>query len=446
MSALPRGVRGSLAGGAAVIVLLGLGVGWWAALTEISGAVIADGVVAVSSGLRRIQHPTGGIVGQVLVRNGDVVQRGDVLIRLDETTTRASVEAIKRQTWSVELRKARLIAERDGADMISLSSIAGVEMSAAAWRDLVDGEIAIFETRRATIQDKALELRSRIEQFRLEAEALQSQIYAKQQELDLIADELKVQPRREEGSPDARSFEIHRTFEPLVVSDERRFALKRDAARLAGEKKQLEAHAQQLTAKSREQERLIAQLGTEVRRAVLGELAEVQAKLAELDERRVLAEDQLARVDLKAPETGVVHDLSVSGIGAVIGAGEVVMLIVPREEALVVEARIAPRDVDQILAAHDALVRLPTLNRGSTPELMGYVTRISADLERDHGSGAVFFLTRVEIAKEALDRLEGLKLVPGMPAEIQIQTSRRSALSYLIKPLADQIVRAWRED
>jgi HlyD family secretion protein len=428
-------------GGSAVVLFLVVGLGLWAATCEIAGAVIASGTVVVATSVKRVQHPTGGVVGDVLVKNGDRVVAGDLLLRLDETVTRANLDVLLRQLEALGLREARLKAERDGLASIILP--AGEKT--AGRQEMIDGEVGLFESRRAVVDGQRAELRKRIAELREEASGLAGQMLAKQQEIDLVQEEIRARRKLDDKEREARQLEIRQVEVSELATEGRVLALRREQARLEGELGQLRATAAQVRGRIAESEFLIARLGNEARRSILAELAEVQAKAAELSERRIAAEDQLHRVELRAPETGAVHELAVAGRGDVIGAGQVLMLIVPGADKLVIEAKIEPHDIDQVIAADQALVRLVAFDQHVTPELRAVLTRVSADLARDSRTGSTYFVARVEIADEELKRLGAKRLVPGMPAEVQIETQRRTALSYLLKPLSDQLARAWKE-
>jgi len=222
-------------------------------------------------------------------------------------------------------------------------------------------------------------------------------------------------------------------------------ALERDSARLEGERGQLVATIAQGKGKVSETELQIIQVDQNLRSDVAKELADIRAKIAELVERKVTAMDQLMRIEIRAPQSGVVHQLSVHAKGAVVAAGEQLMLIVPEADALVVEVRVDPQKIDQVKLEQAAALRFPSFNQRSTPELNGRVARIAADVIEDQRSGQPYYLVRIKMAASEIDRLNGLKLVPGMPVEAFIQTEERTMLSYLLKPLSDQARRAFRE-
>ena len=223
-------------------------------------------------------------------------------------------------------------------------------------------------------------------------------------------------------------------------------ALERDAARLEGEHGQLVASVAQAKGKISETELQVIQVDQDLRSEVAKELSEVQAKIAELVEKRVAAEDQLKRIDIRAPQDGMVHQLAVHTIGGVVSPGESIMLIVPRSDTLVIEAKVAPKDIDQVRLGQHAVLRLTAFNQRTTPEIEGTVSLVAADQITDEKTGTSFFKVHVRPDADQVARLKGIKLVPGMPAEVFIRTGERTVLSYLTKPLNDQVRRAFKED
>jgi HlyD family secretion protein len=221
--------------------------------------------------------------------------------------------------------------------------------------------------------------------------------------------------------------------------------LEREAVRLKGEHGQLSASMAQARAKITETELQIIQIDQELRSEVAKELREIQGKMAELVERKVAAEDQLMRIDIRAPQSGIVHQLNVHTIGGVITASEPTMLIVPEADDLIVEVKLPPQSIDQLALGQRAVLRFSAFNQRTTPEINGNVVRISGDVVQDQKSGATYYLIHIATPLEEVARLEGLKLLPGMPVDAFIQTDARTVLSYLIKPLRDQVVKAFRE-
>src|SRR5712692_6984445 len=330
----PRQVirRLNLVGFAAMAVLIG-GVGGWAATSQLAGAVIAPGSIVVESNVKKVQHPTGGIVGEILVREGDVVKEGQVVMRLDDTVTRATLGIVRSQLDELMSREARLLAERDGADALrfpeSLTSRRDEKTLATAFA----GEEKLFESRRQARIGQRAQLRERIAQINEEIRGLSAQHDAKEKEIQFIGEELV-------GVTDL----YKKNLIPIV----RFMQLQRDQARLNGERGQLIADIARAKGKVSETELQIIQLDQDFRTEVLKDLREAQGKIGELKERVTAAEDQLKRVDLRAPQTGTVHQLAVHTVGGVIGNGETIMQIVPRADELVVEAKVAPSDIDQV--------------------------------------------------------------------------------------------------
>ncbi|QND63260.1 HlyD family type I secretion periplasmic adaptor subunit [Mesorhizobium loti] len=428
---IDRTIRRYLLGGVAACVLLVGGAGSLAAVTELSGAVIAPGKLVVDSAVKKVQHPTGGVVGAILAREGDAVKSGQVLIRLDETVTRANLAIVTKGLDEFEARLARLEAERDDhADIAFPTSLISRRDDTAVARAMA-GEQSLFEFRRQARAGQKAQLEERIAQLAEEASGLTEQREAKSQEIKLIGTELDS---------------IRTLWLKKLVSIDRMTALERDAVRLDGEHGQLTASIAQARGRIAETRLQIIQVDQDLRSEVATELRDVQGKISEFVERKVSAEDQLKRIDIRSPQDGVVHQLAVHTVGGVISPGEVIMLVVPVADDLTVEARIAPQDIDQLSLGQDVALKLSAFNQRVTPELNGSVSEISADLSVDERSGAAFYTVRVSLPRTELKKLKGLTLAPGMPVEAFFSTGSRTMLSYLVKPLADQIQRAFREE
>jgi len=295
---------------------------------------------------------------------------------------------------------------------------------------LVHGEERLFEARRSARFGKARQLRERIGQLLEQVQGLADQLTAKRKEIELIGQELKG---------------VRELWQKNLIQMGRVTALERDAARLEGERGALVSTIAQTRGRVTETELQIDQIDQDLKSEVSRDLAEMRAKMSELGEKKIGIVDQLKRVEIRAPQDGVVHQSTIHTVGGVISNGEAIMLIVPEADVLALEARIAPQDIDQVRLGQRAILRFTAFNRRTTPEINGEVSRISADVSQEQRTGAAFYTIRVKIPESELERLKGLRLVPGMPVESFIQTGERTVLSYLLKPLSDQFTKAWRE-
>jgi HlyD family secretion protein len=407
------------------------GLGIWSVITDIEGAVIAGGTVVVDSNVKKVQHPTGGIVGEIKVRDGDFVQAGDLVMRLDETLTRANLMIVTKQLDELALRQARLKSERDDiASFIVPKQLQERAVKEAEVRDMLVSERSLFESRTKRRAAQVSQLNERIAQLKEEVIGLTGQQEAKTKELAVITKDLQA---------------VEKLENLQLASNQRLSAVRRDSARLYGERSQVSAALAQARGRIAETELQILQVDQEFKTEVGKEMREIQGKEAELLERRTAAEDQLRRVEIRATASGVVHQLAVHTVGGVINQGEPVMLIVPEDEPLVVEAKVSPQDISNVHKDVTAYVRFTSLNQRTTPELEGKVSRIAPDQIKDPQSGLTYFVARVALSDRELKGLGAAKLVPGMPVEVHIRTEPRSPLSYLLRPLTDQFARAMKE-
>ena len=415
--------------GLVAVALLVVGIGGWAAATQISGAVIAPGKLVVDSNVKKVQHPTGGVVGELLVKEGDRVQQGDVVVRLDGTQARSSLAVVNKALDELVARQARNEAERDGDKSVTFPADLVERKDDPEVARLMAGEQRLFEMRKAARDGQKAQLREQIQQLQLQIEGTQAQESAKSKEVKLLMQELES---------------VRVLWKQNLVQISRVTALERDAARLEGERASLIAAVAQGRGRIAELELKIHQIDQDLSTEVGKELAEIRAKKSELTERRVSAEDQLKRIDLVAPQDGRVFQRSVHTVGGVIQAGEPVMLIVPQTDTLIVEAKVAPHDIDQIHIGQHAVLRFAAFNQRTTPELNGEVIHIGADVAQDDKATEPYYSVRVRVSDGELARLGGLQLLAGMPVEVFIQTTPRTVASFLVKPLTDQLARAFR--
>jgi HlyD family secretion protein len=425
-----RSIRRHVYFGLLIIMIMGGGVGGWASTVRLSGALIAPGSVVVESNVKRVQHPTGGIVGELFVREGDRVRQGDILVRLDDTITRTSLAIVTKGLDELAARRARLEAERDGGDKLVFPAPLVARSGNAEVRAILDGERKLFDLRRNARAGQTEQLRQRVDQLKDEIRGLQAQKEAKEEEIQLVN-------REREGVLELRT----RNLVPVTKLTD----LDRQAARLRGEVGQLVAQTAQVEGKISETELQILQIGRDLSSEVARETREIDGKIGEFVERKTAAEDQLKRVDIRAPQDGAVFQSTIHTVGGVINAGETVMLIVPDADALTVEAKVNPQDIDQVQVGQPALLRLSALNQRTTPEIKGYVSRISADITTDQRTGSSYFTVRIAMPSSEVTQLGDVRIVPGMPVEAFVLTGERTMMSYLVKPLSDHLMRMFRE-
>ena len=407
-------------------VLIG-GIGSWAMFTEISGAVVASGNVVVETNTRQVQHQEGGIVKSIYVKNGDVIEAGDLLIQLDDTITNANLSVIVKQLIDLYAQEARLKAEQVRADEIVF---AANDFGEDEQRDIRESQIKLFEARKNSLDGKRQQLREQIIQFESKIVGLEAQRQAKLSETKIVEAELA---------------NLDNLLDQQLVSASRVTVLNRDIVALKGEIGGFTSEIAQTKEAISERNIQILQLDEEFLASVLEEIQDVRSQIGNLEEQKIAAEDELRRIDIIAPLDGFVHNLAVTTIGGVLGPREVAMSIVPKNDLLVVEAQVQPINIDQISPAQNARIRLPSFDQRTTPELSAKVETISADLLRDDATGAQFYKVRLKISEDELTKLEGKSLVPGMPVETFIQTDERTVMSYLLKPIRDQISHAMRE-
>jgi HlyD family secretion protein len=407
-----------------------IGAGGWAATVPLSGAVIASGTVVVHSYVKKVQHLTGGVVSEILVRDGSKVHAGDVLVRLDPTQSETNLAIVTRHLDELRAREARLIAERDGNPQLSFDTSFRTRLNEPETAKIVTGELTLFRARRMSRDGKRAQLNERSTQLLEEIRGLQAQLSGKDKEVEIINTELGAV----------------RQLRRLGLTEQSRLNnLERDAARLTSERGVLVSAVAQTRGKIAEIALQVLQIDEDLQEEVAKELREISATSGELTERKIAAEDQLARIEIKAPQSGVVHELVVHGKDAIITAGETIMQIVPDTDELEVEARIAPQDIDQITPGQSVELRFSAFNQRTTPAVPGFLMSIGADLTREVQTGLSYYVVRISTPPTSVDVLHSLRLVPGMPVEVFLKTQDRTMLSYLAKPLADQFQRSFRD-
>ncbi|MGE0022388.1 MAG: HlyD family type I secretion periplasmic adaptor subunit [Hyphomicrobium sp.] len=411
-----------------VMAMLGFGVGGWAATANLSGAVIAPGTFVVERNVKKVQHSYGGIVSEISVKNGDRVKSGDILLRLDATQIRAEMGVVTSQLTELEARRIRLGAERDNLD--AMPAVRTAMDDKPEFQASLAGETRLFKDNRSSRENQKQQMMLRIEQLKEEIVGLSAQRDAKAGELKLIRQELE---------------QVTLLHQKGLTPVTRVYAMEREEKRLSGEHGGLVAQIARANGQISEIHVQIIMIDENSRVQAQRELRSIEAKLSELVEREVATNDKLQRVEIRSPQSGLVHELSAHTVGGVITAAEQIMLIVPEEDDLTIQANISPTDVDQVLVGRQANLRLSAFHQQTTPELTGHVVHVSADVTVDPKNGYSYYVARIAMDEKSRRSVGDLKLVPGMPVEVFMSTGDRTALSYLVKPFTDQIQRAFRE-
>ncbi|QSZ58902.1 HlyD family type I secretion periplasmic adaptor subunit [Rhizobium sp. ZX09] len=427
---LRRSIRNHIfVGGLGFLTLVGV-FGGWAVGTEIVGAVIAQGSLVVETSLKKVQHPVGGVVSELAVRDGDRVKAGDVVMRIDATMTKANLAIIVKSLDQFTARKARLESERDRAARVIFPQTLLDRAGDGEVLAMMNAEQRLYENRKAVRESKKRQLEQRVRQLRDEISGMEAE---------------RAANFREQGMVDEELIRFRSLHERGLMEKSRLSTLERQATDIDGDIGRLMAGIAGVEAKISETALQILQIDEQWSEEVGSDLREMDARIGEYIERRVAAEDQLKRVDILAPQDGVVHQLSVHTIGGVVAPGEQIMMIVPEVDKLVVEVKVAPQDIDQIYYGQLTNLRFSAFNQKTTPEITGTVERISADVTVDQRTGTSFYLVRVATSQEQIKRLGEFSLMPGMPVEAFITTGERSVWSYFLKPLIDQANRTFRE-
>ena len=414
-----------------VSVFLAVGVlGGWSAFASIHGAVIAPATIVVESNTKRIQHRDGGIVEAILVKDGDHVEAGQDLIVLDSTDNEAELGIVDSVLSEELAKRARLEADRDEATDVVFPEQLASRQDDPDIAKLMIGQQKLFAAKRATIQGKVEQLKQQIGQIDEQVQGILAQADAKERQIKLIGEELV-------GLLDLQA--------KGLVPNTRVLAMQRERARLEGERGELIATKASAESRVGEVKLQILQIREETLSETLAQLRETEARIAELNERRVAIKTRLERTTIKAPISGAVYQLSVHTVGGVITPAETLMLIVPESDDLVLQAQVPPSQIDRVTLGQAARVRFSAFDTRATPEIGAEVTHVAADVSRVDANSPPFYMVQLKIPATELALLGDNRLRPGMPAEAFIQTGARTPLSYMVKPLFDQIAHSWRE-
>lgn len=423
---------GRLVATGVVLAVVGFGgFGAWAALAPLSSAAIAPGVVTADSNRKSVQHLEGGIIAEILVREGQGVVAGQPLMRLDDLESRSTVTVLEEQLWSLLAQQARLSAERDGLEVLAVPTVLAARADHPVVGDILAGQERIFTTRRVGMDGRAAVTRQRIAQLDAQIAALEAQRAAGRRQLVLIQEEV-----------DAVSEIVAKGYE----RKSRLLGLMRQAAELDGNQGDLANRVAQAREGIAQAEQEMLGLRADRQSEVAAELREAQTRRAEIAEKLSAAQVRQTRRDLLAPESGTVVNLRHFAAGAVVAPGAAVLDLVPSDDALVIEARVNPTDIDVVHVGLSAKVVLTAFKTRTTPQIDGAVTRVSADALTDERSGQPYYAARVTVDAAQLGALKDVRLQPGMPAETLIVTGERTLLTYLTQPIQDSFRKAFREE
>jgi len=419
-----------------IVVFLAFGVfGGWAALAPLSSAALAPGVVMVETYRKQVQHLEGGIVKAISVRDGDSVAKDQVLITLDDTQPKAQLEVLKGQYYIAAAREARLIAQRDGLPAVSFPADLLAERGDPRAEEAIRVQKQTFGVRKSAHEGEIALYQRQVEQLRAKAKGLRAQ---KQSQDRLVS------------SYEGELADFASLLQEGYVEKQKVRELERSLAQSEGQQGELLSNLAATELEISETELKILQLKKELQREVAKELVEVQADLFELREKIQSLQDTVRRTVITSPEAGMVMGLTVHTLGAVIPPGGHLLDIVPQHERLILEARVNPMDIDRVKLGQTAEVRFTAFKTRETPKLEGKLIALSADRLVDDKNPDVppYYLARVEVTETGLEDLarQRLDLVPGMPAEVLINTGERTLLQYLARPLADTFARSFIED
>lgn len=416
--------------GLVVLTALIGGMVGWSMTAKLDGAVVVPGTFTVESSRKTVQHLEGGIVSELLIGEGELVRQGQVLLRLDSTLDRAGLGVVESQLNELLARRARLLAESRDAESVDIPAELIARQSDPAVAIILAGQQELFTARRSSREGEAALLRQRINRFQEEVSGLQAQRASNRKEIAFVEEEL---------------IGLRSLYDRGYATLTRVLALERQAERIRGEVAEHNASIARARNGIEELKLEGVQSARDFREAATTELRQIEPQIATLQERQVAAAQRLKRVEVKAPQDGIVVGLQVNTIGGVIRAGDAILDLVPAGEDLVIEARIPTADVDRVVEGQASRIRLTAFDQATTPEVSGEVIAVSADSFTDEASGARYYNARIRLAEEDRGLNGGLALVPGMPAEVFIQTGSRTALSYFVKPFTDRLSRTFKD-
>jgi HlyD family secretion protein len=424
--------RRPLITGMVVLLILFGGFGSWAVFTQIAGAVVASGRIEVDQNRQVVQHIDGGVVEEIFVRDGNIVEEGEVLLRLDGSTLRSELSIIEGQLHEIMARRARLQAERDGIDSITFdASLIAAAQDRPDVAEIMEGQRNLFAARRESLDREVEQLGKRRAQIESQIEGIDAQEAAMGVQLALMREELGDQQT---------------LLDSGLAQKSRLLALKREEARLSGTLGELQASRAENEGRITEIDIQIIGLVNQQREEAITQLRDMLSREFELAEQRRALLDRIGRLDIKAPLAGVIYDMRVFAERSVIRPADPVLYIIPQDRPLIITTRIQPTNIDQVYPGQEVSLRFSALDQRTTPQLIGSVTQVSADAFTDEQRGTSYYTAQLILKDGEMDRLpEGVTLLPGMPVEAFLRTDDRTPLAYLLKPLTDYFIKAFRE-
>jgi HlyD family type I secretion membrane fusion protein len=416
----------------AVLVLVG-GFGTWSVMSNIAGAIVAPGAIEVEQNRQVVQHPDGGVVEEILVQEGDVVEAGQVLVRLDPERLNSELTIVESQLFEVMARRGRLEAERDGAETVSFDeALVAAAADNPDVAEMMESNRKLFAQKRDNLAASVDQLGKRKGQIASQIEGLDAQLKALQEQVAFIDEELVNQTA---------------LFERGLTQQSRVLALQREKSRLEGSAGEIIASRAQAEGRITEIEIEIIRIQAQSREDAIAQLSEQEGRELELAERRRAILEQLDRLDIRAPRSGAVHALQIFGERSVIQPAQPVLYIVPQDQPLVIGVQVETIHVDQIHVGQEVTLRFAAFDTRQTPEILGRVISVSPDALHDERTGRSYYRARVELLEGEIDKLpEGSVLIPGMPVQAYLRTGEHSPIAYLLKPFADYFNNAFREE
>lgn len=416
--------------GSLVLLVLVGGFGGWSVMAQITGAVIASGQIEVEQNRQVIQHPDGGVVSEILVAEGDVVDAGAPVIRLDAENLASELAVVEGQLFEVLARRARFEAERDSAPEIAFPELLTAADNPVV-PELMAGQVNLYEARIEAEAQEREQLIRRREQIGNQIDGIRAQEAALDEQLALLEEELVSQQS---------------LLDRGLAQATRVLSLRREAANIAGRAGELAAAAAEAEGRITELEIEMLRLVTTRREEAITRLRDLQFNEIELSERRRSLTTQLERLEIRAPVAGIVYGMQVFANRSVIQAAEPVMYVIPQDRPLIITSQVQPQDIDQVFVGQEVALRFSAFDQRRTPELFGHVTQVSADAFTDQNTSLTYYRAQIVLSEGEVERLPAdMTLIPGMPVEAFLTTQERSPMDYLVKPLSDYFAKAFRE-